>query len=50
MRYRSLPCVQGKPYMVPGSLDARKYQWFDMDWPVRPKASQELQIVGPART
>ena len=35
-------CVQGKPYMVPDSLDARKYQWFDMDWPVRPKASSVL--------
>lgn len=28
--------------MVPNSLDARKYQWFDMDWPVRPKASSVL--------
>ena len=27
--------------MVPGSLDARKYQWVGMDWPVRPQASRQ---------
>lgn len=42
--------VQGKPYMVPGSLDARKYQWLDMDWPVRPKASQENTSIKGGRS
>lgn len=36
--------------MVPGSLDARKYQWLDMDWPVRPKASLENTRIQGGRS